>query len=488
MDTPDPTTFGQLVVKLQLVSPEQVEEAMNEARDETGGRMPDLQRYLRVLERKGYLTPWQSGKVLKGDTDGFVLGGFRILYKIASGSFGRVFRAVDPRGGRVVAVKVLRRRWSEDQQRIDLFIREGRVGLTLKHPNIVEVLAMSQDKESGQYYIVMEFVEGGNLREILVIRKTLTPSEALRIVEDCASGLAYAYSRGVSHRDIKLTNLLISSAGECKLVDFGLAQFFAAIAKEEEKVDRTVDYAGLERATNVKQGDVRSDIYFLGCALYEMLCGHSPLVMTRDRHMRMRRQRFEEVQTLNPAEVAAPASVFALVETMMSLSPQRRFQTPSQLVEAVRACRRELSGKDESRQASRSVFVAERDERLQDALRDKLKELGYRVFLAGDPSRALDRYRQQPYDALIVDAGTTGEDGLHVYDQVLTEAGRRRATLAGILILGKDQADWVKRAVVSPTGSVMVRPVTLKQVYRKLAELLPDEGDNGAGPRNEQSA
>jgi serine/threonine protein kinase len=488
MDTPDPTTFGQLVVKLQLVSPEQVEEAMNEARDETGGRMPDLQRYLRVLERKGYLTPWQSGKVLKGDTDGFVLGGFRILYKIASGSFGRVFRAVDPRGGRVVAVKVLRRRWSEDQQRIDLFIREGRVGLTLKHPNIVEVLAMSQDKDSGQYYIVMEFVEGGNLREILVIRKTLTPSEALRIVEDCASGLAYAYSRGVSHRDIKLTNLLISSAGECKLVDFGLAQFFAAIAKEEEKVDRTVDYAGLERATNVKQGDVRSDIYFLGCALYEMLCGHSPLVMTRDRHMRMRRQRFEEVQTLNPAEVAAPASVFALVETMMSLSPQRRFQTPSQLVEAVRACRRELSGKDESRQASRSVFVAERDERLQDALRDKLKELGYRVFLAGDPSRALDRYRQQPYDALIVDAGTTGEDGLHVYDQVLTEAGRRRATLAGILILGKDQADWVKRAVVSPTGSVMVRPVTLKQVYRKLAELLPDEGDNGAGPRNEQSA
>jgi serine/threonine-protein kinase len=204
--------------------------------------------------------------------------------------------------------------------------------------------------------------------------------------------------------------------------------------------------------------------------------------------MRMRRQRFEEVQTLNPAEVNAPASVFALVETMMSLSPQRRFQTPSQLVEAVRACRRELSGKDESRQASRSVFVAERDERLQDALRDKLKELGYRVFLAGDPSRALDRYRQQPYDALIVDAGTTGEDGLHVYDQVLTEAGRRRATLAGILILGKDQADWVKRAVVSPTGSVMVRPVTLKQVYRKLAELLPDEGDNGAGPRNEQSA
>jgi serine/threonine protein kinase len=486
MDTPDATTFGQIIIKLQLVTPEQVQEAMDDARDETGGRLPDLQRFLRVLERKGFLTPWQSGKVLKGDVDGFVLGGYKLLYKIASGSFGRVFRAVDPRGGRVVAVKVLRRRWSEDQQRIDLFIREGRVGLTLKHPNIVEVLAMSQDKISGQYYIVMEFVEGGNLREILAIRKTLTPSEALRIIEDSASGLAYAYSRGVTHRDIKLTNLLISSTGECKLVDFGLAQFFASFAKEEEKVDRTVDYAGLERATGVKQGDVRSDIYFLGCALYEMLCGKSPLQMTRDRHARMRPQRFTEVQTLDPAAVQAPPSVFALVETMMSLSPQRRFQTPSQLLEAVRACRRELSGKDQSRPASRSVFVVERDDRLQDALRDKLKELGYRVFLAGDPSRALDRFRQQPYDALLVDAGTTGEEGLLVYDQVLTEANRRRHPLAGILILGPEQASWEKRAVASPTSVVMVRPgVTLKQVYRKLEELLPGGKKNGSGPQSE---
>src|SRR5262249_39805197 len=151
-----------------------------------------------------------------------------------------------------------------------------------------------------------------------------------------------------------------------------------------------VDYAGLERATGVKQGDVRSDIYFLGCALYEMLCGRSPLQMTRDRHQRMRRQRFEEVKALDPAEVNAPPSVVGLVATMMWLSPSQRFQTPSQLLEAVKACRRELSSKGESRRPARSVFVVESDERLQDALRDKLKELGYRVFLAGDPSRALD--------------------------------------------------------------------------------------------------
>jgi DNA-binding response OmpR family regulator len=108
------------------------------------------------------------------------------------------------------------------------------------------------------------------------------------------------------------------------------------------------------------------------------------------------------------------------------------------------------------------------------------------VFLAGDPSRALDRFRQQPYDALLVDAGTTGEEGLHVYGQVLTEAGRRRVPLAGILILGPDQATWQKRVVASPTSAVLVRPgVTLKQVYRKLEELLQDGKKNGAGPHEE---
>src|SRR6516165_10389939 len=295
MKTMDTTAYEQQILKLGLVTEHQLAEVHEEIGDN-----PDLSHLISILERKSYMTPWQRGKVLKGDFDGLFLGGYRLLYKIASGSFGRVFRADDPRDGRVVAVKVLRRRWSEDQRRIDLFIREGKVGLALKHPNIVEVLAINRDSSSGQYYLVMEFVEGGNLREILQIRKKLTVAESLRIIEDCANGLAYAYARGMTHRDIKLTNLLISSQGECKLVDFGLAEFFASFSKEEEKVDRTVDYAGLERATGVKTGDVRSDIYFLGVVLYEALTGRPPILMTRDRHARMRKERFEQVQPINP--------------------------------------------------------------------------------------------------------------------------------------------------------------------------------------------
>ncbi|HBI43878.1 MAG TPA: serine/threonine protein kinase [Planctomycetales bacterium] len=478
MDIQDPDALGRQAVKVGLLTPEQ----LAEAKDEMGGGASDMMTMLRTLERKGWLTPYQSGKLLKGDDDGFLLGGYRLLYKIASGSFGRVFRAEDPRAGRVVALKVLRRRWSENQQHIDLFAREGRVGQTLKHPNIVEVLAMSHDKTTNQYYIVMEFVEGGNLREILQIRKKLSVAESLRILEDAVSGLAYAYARGVTHRDIKLTNLLISSQGSAKVVDFGLAQFFAALekdAKDKEKVDRTVDYAGLERATNVKTGDVRSDIFFLGCVFYEMLTGRSPLPMSRDKNARMHKRRFEDIPLLPRDEVEAPPSVFLLTETMMALEPNRRYQTPSQLLDAVRAARRDVEGKPEALDGGdkprRSLFVVESDERLQDAVRDKFKEMGYRVLIAADPQRALDRFRQQPYDALVVDAETAGEDARYVFEQVVDEAERKQFKCAGVLILGEGQAEWAGLIRQRPNMAVLVRPgVTIKVLKRTLEELLKE--------------
>ena len=474
--------LGEHAVKQGLITPVQLEEAL----DELGPLVKDSEELLRILERRGLLTPYQSGKLAKGEVDGYFLGGYRLLYKIASGSFGRVFRADDPDTGRVVAIKVLRRRWSEDPHAIELFEREGKLGQTLQHPNIVEILRVGQDPVTRQYFIVMEFVEGGNVREILVTRKRFEPAEALRIIEEAATGMVYAYSRGVTHRDMKLTNVLISSSGVAKLVDFGLAGLFSSGfgRKDEEHVDRTVDYAGLEKATGVKQGDIRSDIYFLGCVLYEMLAGRSPLVMPKDKYARMQKHRFSEVKPMSKDEVTAPPSVFHLVETMMSLDPRHRYQTPSQLLDAIRDARRDVeSGKEAARETSRggaaavrSVFVVERDQRLQDALREKLKDLGYRVFIAADPARALDRYRQQPYDGVIIDAGTTGEEGRLVFDQIFKEAARKTLPCAGILVLSEEQADWVKLVEArdhNDKAVVLVRPVSLKQLHRKLQELVP---------------
>ncbi len=479
MEINDVAGLKQLLIRLGLINEAQFEEALQEAQNPNN--VPDL---LRILESKSHMTPWQSTKVLKGDTDGYFLGGYRVLYKIASGSFGRVFRGDEPTTGRIVAIKVLRRRWSEDQQRIDLFYREGRVGMTLKHSNIVEILTVGQDPASGQYFIVMEFVEGGNLREILQTRGKFSVAEALKIIEEATAGLAYAYGRGVTHRDMKLTNVLISSSNIAKLVDFGLAQFATPGGddkdKDKDRVERTVDYAGLERATGVKSGDVRSDIYFLGCVLYELLTGRSPLLMTRDKNARMQKQRFDNVPPMTRAEVTAPPSVFLLVETMMSLDAAQRYQTPTQLLEAIKNARRDLEGRAAPGSAgtARSLFLVERNEHLQDALREKFKGLGYRVLIAGDPSRAYDRFRQQPFDALIIDVRTVDEEGLVVFEQIMQEAERKSLRCAGVVILGEDQAEWQDRIRAWPNAAVLVeqegQQITIKLLRQKLNELLQE--------------
>jgi serine/threonine protein kinase len=442
---------------------------------------------LRALERKAYLTALQIDKLLKGDMDGYFLGSYRLLYKIASGSFGRVFRGDDPQTGRVVAIKVLRRRWSEDPQSVDLFEREGRVGMSLRHDNIVEILQIGRDVKTRQYFFVMEFVEGGNLRDLLAIRKKFEPAEALKMVEDMASALAYAFTRGVTHRDIKLTNILLSSTGMAKLVDFGLAQIYATTKgyrlglqdDEDAHVQRTVDYAGLEKATGVKTGDVRSDIYFLGCVLYEMLTGRAPLLMTRDKHARMRKDRFENVPPIQPGEVNGPGSVIRLIENMMALDPARRYQSPSQLLDAIKAVRAEVEGGKAATGALSSaptVFLVESDDRLQDAIRDKLKKMGYRVLLASTPARAIERFRTRPFEALIVDVGTTGDEGFAAFKHIMDQADIRKHPCAGIMLLSEDQQELATQTLLMYKSTIIMhRPLKMGDLVRALEKLVPLE-------------
>ncbi len=468
----DAAAVADNAVRLGLLTPGQLQDGWNEVGKDDSAPEP----LLRALERKGYLTPWQSQKLLKDDSDGFFLGGYRLLYKIASGSFGRVFRADDPRNGTVVAIKVLRRKWSEDKHSVDLFEREGKMGMALKHPNLVEIIAVNRDIRSKQYYIVMEFVEGGNLRDFLTIRKKLEPAEALRILEDATAGLAYAFAKGFTHRDLKLTNILISSQGQAKVVDFGLAEVYGQGQGQDtvNHVDRTVDYAGLEKATGVPAGDTRSDIFFLGCVAYEMLTSRPPMTMERGQQARMARERFTTIPPLSSPEVNGPLSLFRLVQTMMSLQPQERFQTPSQLLDAIREVRGEIEGKTSGKPAGPStIFIVEKNERLQDVLRAKFKERGYRVLLAGDPVRAVERFRQQPFDLLIVDAATTGAEGFECLGRVLAESDRQNAGCAGIAMLAEDQVAWADRLAKHQRATVLVHPIKFKQLMDKVKAFVP---------------
>ena len=126
-----------------------------------------------------------------------------------------------------------------------------------------------------------------------------------------------------------------------------------------------------------------------------------------------------------------------------------------------------------------TIFIAEADEHLQDLFREKFKEKGLRVLLAADPARAMDRFRQQPFDMLIVDAGTTGEEGLFVFERILKDAHTANLPCSGVLILNEDQMDWQEKISQRPNQIVMVQPVKFKQLF---AEDSGAAGRTGNAP------
>jgi eukaryotic-like serine/threonine-protein kinase len=463
---------------------------------ELGDKQAPASDMIQLLQRRSLITPWQGSKLIKGDRDGYFLGGYRLLYKISSGTFGRVYRGDDPGTGQVVAVKVLRHKWTDNKQKVELFMREGRVGLSMQHNNIVQILAVSQDNKTGQYYIVMEFVEGGNLRDIMSIRKKLNSDEALGMMEECVSALAYAWSKGLTHRDIKPTNILVSADKTMKLVDFGLAEMTMQVQNsgsvemgrmsdkdDDVAVDRTLDYAGLEKATGVTKGDIRSDIYFLGHVLFEMITGEPLMAVTRDKNVKMGRRRYEEVETLlsdKGPKLELPPACQRLIGKAVAFEPSMRFQTPAAFLEAIKATRAELAGTLDTASSHRApgpltIYVVEGNLKLQDIFRDKFKKMGFRVLISADATQAHKRYLQAPYHALLIDGRLAGREGLDCCRKVAKEAHSMRLDLTSLFVLGADQGRWVDEIKVLPGNSyALPEPLGMKQVASILRDHLPE--------------
>ena len=184
--------------------------------------------------------------------------------------------------GNAVAIKVLRNRFITDPQAIVRFQKEAEAGMKLTHPNIVRILDYGD--EDKKHYIIMEYVEGANLRDFLRIRSKLSGEDALPLMVGLCKGLKYSFEHGVTHRDIKATNILVSNAGEAKLVDFGLAGL-QGDEKATMASQRTVDHSALERTCKSEKGDPRSDIFFLGCVFYQMITGQAPMKESESKDM-----------------------------------------------------------------------------------------------------------------------------------------------------------------------------------------------------------
>ena len=294
----------------------------------------------RALVAKGLLTKFQAEHLLAGYTKFFV-GPYTMLDRIGGGGMGRVFKAVHRQMRRTVAIKVLTKAKRADPQAQARFMREVRASAKLNHPNIV--VAYDVGDEADVTYLVMEYVQGTSLSDLIDQQGKIPPAQAADIARQVALGLDHAHSRGVVHRDIKPSNVLVSDDGTAKVLDMGLARFAETDAADdadgltrEGVVMGTIDYLSPEQALDSHRVDTRADIYSLGCTLYRMLTGQVPFPggTVAEKLIRHQMRQPEPITTFTP-EVAA--DLIAVVDKMMAKRPEDRHQTPAEVADALAA-------------------------------------------------------------------------------------------------------------------------------------------------------
>lgn len=468
-----------------------------------GSREVDLDDFLQSLVRRELLTNYQVERLVTGERSGFFFGDYKVLYLVGAGTFARVYRAVHRETEQVVAVKVLRRRYSDNPLQFNQFVREGELGCALRHPNIVPIYEVFS--QGLTHFLVMEFIEGQNLREFVKVRGKLEPAEATRLMIDVANGLRYAFEHGLTHRDLKMSNVLISTRGQAKLVDFGLAALgdtYVGDPTLDMPNTRTIDYAALERITGVRKDDTRSDLYFSGCMFYHMLTGQPPLSETRDRVKRLSKARFSQAVPIQHIDESIPNAVTMVVNRAMTLDPERRYQSPNAMLNDLEIAANRLledpedtgqhhGGEHKNRErerlaailtkpnVNRSVMVVESNTRMQDIFRGGFKRAGYRVLLTNNPQRALERFQHDPATAecIVFNAQEIGDAALTTFNRM----GEDKTTsyIPAVLLLDETQQNWKGKAQTADHRVVLSMPITMKKLRATLANLRPASETEG---------
>lgn len=286
---------------------------------------------------------------------GHELGGrYQVIERIGGGGMALVYRGHDILLNRNVAIKVLRNQFVHDEEFIRRFRREAQSAASLSHPNVVSIYDVGQEDEV--HYIVMEYVEGKNLNEIIKERAPLQVDESIRIASQICDALDHAHQNQIIHRDIKPHNILIGRNGRVKVTDFGIARAVTSTTiTQTGSVVGSVHYFSPEHAKGVATGE-KSDLYSLGIVLYQMLTGVLPFLGESPISVALKhlQEEFEEPRLLNPL---IPQSVENVILRSMRKNPEERYQSAKQMLQDLETCLL-----PERRSEAKALFHDEDDE------------------------------------------------------------------------------------------------------------------------------
>lgn len=272
-----------------------------------------------------------QGEILPGDR----LEHFELVEYVGGGGMGRVFRGVDTRLQRIVALKILPPEQAADEETRLRFQNEAQSAARLDHENIARVYHVGEDQ--GLHYIVFEFIEGVNIRRLVERKGPLPVPEAVSYTLQVADALAHADTRNIVHRDVKPSNVLITPEGQVKLIDMGLARLrrldtAAADLTASGVTLGTFDYIAPEQARDPREADIRSDIYSLGCTFFYMLTGQPPFPEGTVLQKLLKHQGDQppDIRRFRPD---LPDEAARVLRKMLAKDPRHRYRDSAELVE-----------------------------------------------------------------------------------------------------------------------------------------------------------
>ncbi|HEY1066551.1 MAG TPA: serine/threonine-protein kinase, partial [Pirellulales bacterium] len=315
--------------KSGLVPKEQVSSVLSRIIREAGGKRIDAQYVATCFEQAGLVTAWHNEKLIKGRYKGFFLGSYKLLGHIGTGGMSNIYLGEHVQMRRRVAVKVLPPTLTTNTSHLQRFIMESRVIASLDHPNIVRAYDIAH--QGSFHYLVLEFVEGCDLRRTVEERGPLPYEEAADYVRQAADGLHHAHSKGVVHRDVKPANLLVDTEGIVKVLDMGLTRIIdsndpSLTLAHNEKLIGTVDYIAPEQANNSHNVDARADVYSLGCSFYFLLTGHPPFPDGSQTQRLMAHQQ-TPVKPIAEERPDCPPELWDVIQRMMAKKVKDRIQS-----------------------------------------------------------------------------------------------------------------------------------------------------------------
>jgi len=259
---------------------------------------------------------------------------------VGQGGMSTVYKAHDSLLERYVALKVLHQQYNEDEDFVERFKREARSVAQLQHPNIVTVI--DRGEEDGRQYIVFEFIDGENLKELVVRKGRLEVRDALEIADEVAQGLAFAHENGLVHRDVKPQNVLLNGDGRAKVTDFGIARSLDVEhgVTQTGTILGTSNYIAPEQATG-QPVDAHTDVYSLGIVLYEMITGELPFpgesfVAIAMKHIQQPSPNVLDIRGDVPLRVAS------MIDRALEKDPEQRFPTMGAFAAEIEASLAEL--------------------------------------------------------------------------------------------------------------------------------------------------